>query len=34
MNVRGKAHTLALLSLGSLIAAILAAGNLVLSQTG
>lgn len=34
MNVRGKAHTLAILSPGSLTAAILAVGNLVLSQTG
>lgn len=34
MNVRGKAHTLAILSLGSLTAAIIALGNLLLSLTG
>lgn len=34
MNVRGKAHTLAILSLGSLTAAVIAVGNLLLSQTG
>lgn len=34
MNVSGKAHTLAILSLGSLTAAIIAVGNLLPSQTG
>lgn len=34
MNVSGKAHTLAILSLGSLTAAMIAVGNLVLSETG
>lgn len=32
-SVSGKAHTLAILSLGSLTAAIIAVGNLLLSQT-
>lgn len=34
MNVSGEAHTLAILSLGSLTAAIFAVGNLLLSKTG
>ena len=34
MNVSGKAHTLAILSLGSLTAAMIAVGNLLPSQTG
>lgn len=34
MNVSGKACTLAILSLGSLTAAVITVGNLVLFQTG
>lgn len=34
MNVSGKARTLAILSLGSLTAAVIAVGNLLLFQTG
>lgn len=34
MTVSGMAHTLAILSLGNLTAAIIAVGNLLLSQTG
>lgn len=34
MNVSGEAHTLDILSLGSLTAAIIAVGNLLLSQIG
>lgn len=33
MNVSGKAHTLAILSLGSLTAAVIAVENLMLSET-
>lgn len=34
MSVSGKARTLAILSLGSLTAAVIAVGNLLLFQTG